>query len=295
VRHDLKRKNRGFRTIRHIIVDSEITQSVNTFPELNILGSYDKFYFGVYVSWGNATFRGAAWFDDTVFVGRAWFGDSTFHQEAHFHDVAGTRKAVPLSFKRASFTRHPPDFYGLTMHRDTDWTAARWPNTPSQRDDLDEHIRAYQRLHLIARGLGKVDDKHMFFRKEMDCKRAIAPWFNEILYWIYKQVSDYGHSVWQPLSCISGLWLIWTIGYTAVFLHKNGAVRLIDTPEVLIAAAGLSFTNIFSFFGFDRRLSNFEFCDESYWFIFFTGAETILGFILLFFLGLGLRNSFRLK
>jgi len=129
----------------------------------------------------------------------------------------------------------------------------------------------------------------------MDCKRAIAPWFNKILYWICKQVSDCGHSVWQPLSCISGLWLIWTIGYTAVFLHKNGAVRLIDTPEVLIAAAGLSFTDIFSFFGFDRRLSNFEFCDESYWFIFFTGAETILGFILLFFLGLGLRNSFQLK
>ena len=35
-----KGKNRGFRTIRHIIVDSEIAQSVNTFPELNILGSY---------------------------------------------------------------------------------------------------------------------------------------------------------------------------------------------------------------------------------------------------------------
>jgi hypothetical protein len=35
-----KGKNRRFRTIRHIIVDSEIAQSVNTFPELNILGSY---------------------------------------------------------------------------------------------------------------------------------------------------------------------------------------------------------------------------------------------------------------
>jgi hypothetical protein len=31
---------------------------------------------------------------------------------------------------------------------------------------LDRHIRAYQRLHLIARGLGKVDDEHMFFRKK---------------------------------------------------------------------------------------------------------------------------------
>jgi hypothetical protein len=37
-----KGKNRRFRTIRHIIVDPEIAQSVNTFPELNILGSYEN-------------------------------------------------------------------------------------------------------------------------------------------------------------------------------------------------------------------------------------------------------------
>jgi hypothetical protein len=36
-----KGKNRGFRTISHRIVDSEIAQSVNTFPEFNILGSYE--------------------------------------------------------------------------------------------------------------------------------------------------------------------------------------------------------------------------------------------------------------
>jgi hypothetical protein len=36
-----KGKNRGFRTISHMSVDSEMAQSVNTFPELNILGSYD--------------------------------------------------------------------------------------------------------------------------------------------------------------------------------------------------------------------------------------------------------------
>jgi hypothetical protein len=35
-----KGKNRGFRMISHRIVDSKIAQSVNTFPEFNILGSY---------------------------------------------------------------------------------------------------------------------------------------------------------------------------------------------------------------------------------------------------------------
>ena len=39
-----KGKNRGFRPISQISVDSEMAQSVNTFSELNILGSYDFYH-----------------------------------------------------------------------------------------------------------------------------------------------------------------------------------------------------------------------------------------------------------
>jgi hypothetical protein len=39
-----KGKNRRFRPISQISVDSEMAQSVNTFSELNILGSYDFYH-----------------------------------------------------------------------------------------------------------------------------------------------------------------------------------------------------------------------------------------------------------
>ena len=92
---------------------------------------------------------------------------------------------------------------------------------------------------------------------------------------------------------IFGLWLIWAVGYKEVFLHKNGYGLLRDKPQVLWEAAGLSFANIFAFFGFDRRLSSFKIYEESHLFIALAGLETILGFILVFLLGL--RNRFRLK
>ena len=75
----------------------------------------------------------------------------------------------------------------------------------------------------------------------------------------------------------------------------NGHGLLRDKPEVLWDAAGLSFANIFAFFDFDRRLSNFKIYEESHLFIALAGLETILGFIFLFLLGLGPFNRFRLK
>ena len=79
---------------------------------------------------------------------------------------------------------------------------------PSHLEDLDIHINAYQRLQLIARGLGKVDNEHRFFRKELDCKRKLAAWPAKPFYWGYKLASDYGHSYLRTLGRIFGLWLI---------------------------------------------------------------------------------------
>ena len=80
-----------------------------------------------------------------------------------------------------------------------------------------------------------------------------------------------------------------------MFLHKNGYGLLRDKPQILWEAAGLSFANIFAFFDFDRRLSNFEIYEESHLFIALAKLETILGFIFLFLFGLGPCNRFRLK
>ena len=80
-----------------------------------------------------------------------------------------------------------------------------------------------------------------------------------------------------------------------MFLRKNGYGLLWDKPQISWEVAGLSFTNIFAFFGFDRRLSNFKVYEESHLIIALAELETILGFILVLLLGLGMRNRVRLK
>jgi hypothetical protein len=81
---------------------------------------FDGFYFGVPVTWDNATFcgdarfRGVAAFTQTTFCGPAAFVDTvldkhadfelaTFHQDAWFNDNTGNIKVVALLFLQAIF------------------------------------------------------------------------------------------------------------------------------------------------------------------------------------------------
>ena len=92
------------------------------------------------------------------------------------------------------------------------------------------------------------------------------------------------------MSWLIQLWLVWTLVYTPYFLSKESVETLATKTTALAKAAGLSFANIFAFFGFHSRF-DMKWSGDSNWLIAFTGLETIL----LFFLGLGLRNQFRLK
>lgn len=148
---------------------------------------------------------------------------------------------------------------------------------------------------------GLPDDAHFFFRREMGCKLAMAGGIKKLPLWFYRKFSDYGYSYGRLLWWLIQLWLVWTLGYL-VFHHSNGGFsKLTEDFSVLWSdwdavfdSAGLSFANIFVFFGFHERF-DMKWSGDSNWLIAFTGLETILGFILLFFLGLGLRNQFRLK
>jgi len=53
--------------------------------------------------------------------------------------------------------------------------------------------------------LGKVEDAHLFFRREMDLIGRLSPWYTRVTYWLYGLVSDYGHSFWRPIVGLAGV------------------------------------------------------------------------------------------
>jgi len=135
----------------------------------------------------------------------------------------------------------------------------------------------------------------MFFRKEMELTGRLSPCYTRVTYWLYHLVSDYGHSYWRPIAGMGGLWAVWSVFYALHFMARDQLHLCMDRVELLRSTMGLSFANIFAVFGFYRRFPSDLLADPTFWTVLLTVSETLLGFVFLFFLGLGLRTRFRLR
>ena len=246
-----------------------------------------------------AKFARGVFFQDFRSTSVVFFNESEFHHHANFNLAAAPVPAGPLYFNGAKFINHPPMFFGREMHEDTDWTDVEWPSAkqlaaqPQWRLEYDK--RAYEQLRIKCGALGKVEDAHLFFRREMDLTGRLSPWYTRVTYWLYGLVSDYGHSYWRPIVGLAGVWALWSGLYALYFMSLDKLHLGMDRMDLALSITGLSFANIFAVFGFHRRFPSDLLADPGTGAILLTASETLLGFVFLFFLGLGLRTRFRLR
>jgi uncharacterized protein YjbI with pentapeptide repeats len=157
----------------------------------------------------DAIFKGKADFSNSTVDGRINFDKATFCDGASFDDARPDPSAAPLSFNASEFCKHPPRFFGRELHEDTNRTGVKLPNARSKTaqckclqendkcaDDADQMAdkprdskaqaalprgllendkRAYEQLRIKCGALGKVEDEHMFFRKEMELTGRLSP------------------------------------------------------------------------------------------------------------------------
>ena len=245
------------------------------------------------VSFSFATFSGFAYFRETRFGTDAPLNE---HYRISFADAIFER---PTSFRDAEFKHRYPLLDGTVFHDKTQFTAERgfWPTERQPKPKQAKEACATLR-HVMAKQ-SLPEDEGFFFRREMKFAGQSGSWPARPLYWIYGFVSDYGHSVWRPVAFLVALFVLFFPAYQGCVpsdgycLFNPPAVRLLPAVE----AAGLSFSNMFKFFGF-QTLYYREFLGAdalSNGIKIAASVQTILSFILLFFLGLGLRSRFRLR
>lgn len=227
----------------------------------------------------------------------AKFGDPQTPQPALL-DLTDAQFDKPASFRNATFLNRFPDFTGAILHDKSLFEAEGdyWPSKTDHRPVDARDSCAFLRHHLGKQGLPEAE--HFFFRREMGFAQRISlgSW---VLLGAFGLVSSYGHAVWRLVLFQVLLWL-------AGFVIFQGCGRadqfcMIDPPQNRLLpsgdAAGLSFSNLFRFFGFQvvyfREFLGSDDLADGY--KVFASLQTVLSFILLFFLGLGLRQRFRLR
>jgi len=278
-------------------------------------------------SFYGATFTQAAYFDSATFTQDAYFSSATFTQAAYFDSANfdGPAKFVGakfglraggeacqayfteaafakvVSFREAEFVSHYPVLEGTQFREGVVLSAkaAFWPVAGKGATDLDESgtERAKESCAALRHALGKQgmpEEEHFFFRREMRFAAQIGGVWQRLPYQVFGAVSDFGQSIWRPFIGLLALWAIGGLLYTVSYAW--GAFDDGQQPREILFGFGLSFANIFKFLGLQRSYFDVDFTQSlNPWLQVMGGVQTVVGFLLLFFLGLGLRTRFRMR
>ncbi len=238
--------------------------------------------FSGYAIFDGVAFTNDAAFNSTTFTRDANFGGTTFHQAALF---TNSELKAPTHFGDSKFMGAPPRFHGAKLHEDMVWRGVYWPPAPSNPNEAARFTDAYERLKLEMDRLKKHEDELMFFAKELECRRVAR---GQIRGWpigAYGVLCHYGQSYLRPLGWLVALILV-------------GAVQFWPALNWdFLSALGVSTANTLGPLGLRKELMEAGTLptDLSRWLRFVSGAQMVIGLILLFLIGLGLRNRFRMK
>jgi len=284
---------------------------------------FRRAFFKSHAGFASVTFNNYAGFRSAHFCEEAsfkWYKDRENNKAANpvrFFGIAEFSSAKFQSstrFDDAKFLTRVPQFHAAKLYDDTvfptpDNYTDNWP--PLKGKDVmpaTDQKRAYNRLRLFMNRSLQIDEEQFFHRQEMRCKMALADWWHKPFYWLYAWLSDYGNSVWRPMAwmiavMLSGaLFMLWWQG-AFTFLPREssgfdwtlGLLGEDDPWAKLREAFGWSISNTLPFLGFGKLYYG-ELAKDLAWPLKVVGGvQTLLGYVLLFFLGLGLRNRFRLR
>ncbi|MDP3555395.1 pentapeptide repeat-containing protein [Methylocystis sp.] len=256
-----------------------------------------------------ATFYGSADFETAMFCGGAYFDGATFLNDIFFQGAVFESETY---FFEAKFQKSVPDFRDAKLREATEWHDATWPDPPHDADGAYWQLYTYERLKAEMERLKKHEDEQFFFAKELRARRALLwftalnkaprtagayrkPWafskrinagFRWLLNRSYYFFSGYGLSIGRPLVALGALLCVGAVIFATTNSLHDGPLRPGEALE-------LSATNLISFLPYkpDNWLTA-HLSKNAKW---VRNAQSFFGLVLLFLLGLALRNRFRMK
>ncbi len=260
----------------------------------SVLTIFNNANFSGHAGFVCATFSGDARFDDTTFSREALFTNAVFCGETHFTNAmfektcsfVNAEMKGETSFEGAIFKTEPPRFFGAKLHQGTVWRGIEWPKKPKDKEEAGSFIDAYACLKLEMDRLKKHEDELDFFALELQSRRVLLGALS-LESWViatYGLLSNYGRNYFKPFVALIVVAVIGAVVFWYFDAHTIG--------EALF----LSAANTLNVFGFRRDFFEAS-CIEGQPAVlkFVAAAQTIIGTILLFLFGLGIRNKFRMK
>lgn len=209
------------------------------------------------------------------------FLKTEFHGEAIFHNIEFTGVVY---FKHENFKKFPPMITESTLPNNARFSEINEWVLPKTKEDAGYFVRAYEELGNFMKKQERKTDEHKFFRLEMKSRAKELGWFKGFAYNLYDCFGDYGFNPLKPLG-----WLGFNFAAGAGVFWYFACKSVSD-------AITLSLANVFNFLNLRKDFFTADVLSSlSGWLKFMSGVQTITGVILIFLIGLCLRNQFRMK
>lgn len=242
----------------------------------------------------NAEFSWNTNFSSAIFSGDAYFNRATFSGPANFRGATFSNKAIftnaemkaPTFFEVCRFDKFPPQLHGATLHQRTNWRRVSWPRLKGlELQEVEDLTDDYSVLKLEMDKQKRHEDELMFFSKELECRQVELGIIKGFHILLYGWTCNYGQSIILPLC-----WLI-----NLIILGWN-LIMSAYMPEITWDKALLtSIANCLGSFGVHKELVGSLLKCASVGTQMLLMLQGITALILLFLIGLGLRNRFRMK
>jgi hypothetical protein len=236
----------------------------------------------------NTNFCGSTYFNSSKFMSLADFDHTNFESNV---DFTAAIFCSTTRFIKASFHNNVPKFYETNVNQDTIFSEnpRSWPRIT--KDNAAEGKLSYTRLRKVAVEGQNIDLEQFFMRQEMRCKEELASGLDRFFFILYRIISDYGYSVSRPLFCLAAVIALgW--GFIGSFLRNSSGL---ESAIPIMESLGISIGNTLPFLGIVNKMHPTFYNYAPAWLDALSAVQSLSGIALLFLLGLGLRNRFRLK
>ncbi|MEQ8708425.1 MAG: pentapeptide repeat-containing protein [Rhodospirillales bacterium] len=235
----------------------------------------------------NVDLRGAANQEDIKRItGTVRFDDVTFSKTV---DFTNREFLNTTSFNDTLFHTHAPVFANTRLHEGTTWHGVQWPGTPDDPIAARDMADAYSHLRRRSNAIQDHEAELDFYGRELRAKRAAVGGATGFLISLYEWSCGFGASVGLPLVWLFGLWASGP-PFCRALLRLEGAAEIDG-----LTLYGFSLASVGGFFGMRKEFFAEFMKDLPGTVLALSGAQSLLGAVFVFLLGLSLRNRFRIK
>lgn len=253
--------------------------------------------FDAHAHFTDAQFEDDSAFTSLEFNGHVRFEGTRFGKTARSTacqvDFSGSAFHKPVSFRGAHFVTRYPILAGTLLHERVFFsdTPRLWPKVGALGRELKRGTvplgLAKESCSVIRHSLanqGLPEAAHFFFRREMRFAMRDAHWLRKVPYLLYWILSDFGHSIVRPsLGLLALFGLSWLALSTCPSTSGDGCPE--PWQHALLNTVGI----------FASARQYYPECGVEGLKPILSTLQSITSFVLLFLLGLGLRQRFRLR